>query len=89
MNLLGAFCAGTPPALIFCLGLWLVVGGAWHTLHRAQDSPTGDVGRVDGDLGTGRLQLSSRPPAWASPAHGDGALAHGEAALTKTTQQMR
>jgi len=55
MNMMGVLCAGAAQTLLLCLGLWLVVCGAWH---RAQDAPTGDVGRVGGDLGTGRRQLS-------------------------------
>jgi cytochrome bd-type quinol oxidase subunit 2 len=34
LNTLGVFCAGVALGLIFCLGVWLIVRGTKHGVHR-------------------------------------------------------
>jgi len=57
LNALSGFWAGGALALTFGLRLWSTVSGVSRTRPHVRDAPTGDAGRVGGDLGT-----SHRPP---------------------------
>lgn len=60
LNTLGVFCLGAGLALIFSLGLWLIISGARHRAHRPEQGQmtTRDATGVGGGLGAGRPQPS-------------------------------
>jgi hypothetical protein len=58
LNTLGVFCAGVALGTIFCLGLWLLVTGARHTMRRPTHARPARPVTPDNDLGAGHPQPS-------------------------------
>jgi hypothetical protein len=60
LNTLGVFCSGIALALIFCFGLWLIIGGTRRGVRRPmrRQPSAGGTASLSGDLGAGHPQTS-------------------------------
>jgi hypothetical protein len=58
LNTLGVFCSGVALRLIFCFGLWLVVGGTKRTAHRStrRPAPGGGTAQLGSNADAGHPQ---------------------------------